>query len=627
MIPRSPRLAAVAAALLAGACAIAAAENDGDTATATGESAAAAPATAAASETGKGKDSGGAEPAVLAGSWGQGLYCRKPGADSKWEQYGSGLPQQFITFLTVDSKGTLYCGFDLPGVWRSKDYGLKWERTGANPPAAPSGLAAHPANSDILLVTTWGKGAWWSEDAGRTWVADESPSPFMRKPLAVPGGERPLFYAVVDDGRVFSCRGVRGEWKQVAKFPRGLKVWDLAVKDAGKGTLVAATNAGAALITADGGISYPSLGVSSAFARSVVVDGERVLIGTWGYGVIEWTPKGARFINDGMADMNSFALALISSEAIAKASSSGGSGPASWTAWNNGLQSYKVSSIAYSKTNPQIMYCGTSSGVHRSDDGGRTWKPKVKGLTDQGIYHVAVSPSNSDLVYCCTWNGGVARSNDGGNSWEQVNQGLSLLNVYYVSIDPANPQVLYAMTWGAGVFRSEDGGDSWEDFTGDITSLNGYFVFCAPVTPNPIIASLDNNGIYLLSDGSWVDANKGMNFGWVMDMAQDPLNGKRLIASTAGSGAFISEDGGLSWKQSNDGLTSQNGKGVAFNPGKLGSVYIGTDGGGIFKSVNGGASWSSDNTGLASLKVKEVLVTPAGVAYVATENGIFVKQD
>ena len=567
------------------------------------------------------------ESAVLMGSWGQGLFRLPPGEGSKWEPYGKNLPQAFITFTTVDSKGTIYCGFDTPQLMLSRDSGQTWEQAPATPPGTPSGLAVHPDNPLILLLTTWGKGAWWSEDGGKSWAQEESPSPFMRKPLSARKEGKVVFYALADDNKIVLTNGIRGEWKEVAKIPKALKAWDLAVRDADKGILLAATDAGVAEIGADGAVNFPKLGIPSAFTRSILVPPNRVLIGTWGDGVIEWNASGARFLNDGLPDRNAFSLAAISASSVAKASEVGDTGPATWTVMNNGLTNFVVKNISASPQNAKIMYCATDSGVHRTDDGGKNWTPVSQGLSDLKVSRVVINPSNSEVVYCCSSSAGAAKSVDGGKKWVQANKGVTNLNMQSISVDPRNGQVLYAATWDGGFLKSEDGAESWKDITGSLSPPQGYIVFCGGQSPYPVIASVEASGLFSLQEGKWVDANKGMNFGWVFVVAQDPANGKKLIAGTAGSGIFLSEDGGLSWKQSNAGLTNQTVNAIAYHPGKPGVIYAGTAGGGLFKSADGGASWKQDNEGLTSMKVADVLVAPSGMVYLSTETGVFSKQD
>jgi len=400
------------------------------------------------------------ESAVLMGSWGQGLFRMAPGADSKWESFGSKLPQSFITFTTIDSKGTIYCGFDKPGLWLSRDSGQTWEQTPGILPANPSGLAVHPDNPLILLATTWGSGAWWSEDGGKSWIRDESPSPFMRKPLAVRKGSQINFLAISDDRGIVTATGIRGGWKEIARLSRGLKAWDMAVRDAEKGTLLIATDAGIAEIAADGSITFPKLGIPSAFTRSVLVLPDRILIGTWGDGVIEWKSSGARFINNGLPDRNAFALCAIAAGSVGKAATSGDTGPATWTAMNNGLQSFVVRNVSASPQNAKIMYCATENGVHRTDDGGKSWTPVTQGLSDLKVSRVVVNPSNSEVVYCCSSSAGASKSVDGGKKWALANKGVTNLNFQSISVDPRNGQVLYAATWDGGFLKSEDGIES-----------------------------------------------------------------------------------------------------------------------------------------------------------------------
>ena len=567
------------------------------------------------------------DSAVLMGSWGQGLFRLAPGDGAKWEAYGKGLPQLFVTFTTIDSKGTIYCGFDKPGLWFSKDSGQTWETTYASPPDIPSGLAVHPDNPLILLLTTWGKGAWWSEDGGKSWSKDESPSAFMRKPVAFKDGSETRFLAVSDNRIIISATGMRGAWKEIAKLPRGLKVWDLAVRNAGQGTLLAATDAGIAEIASDGAVNFPKLGIPSAFTRSVLVLPDRVLIGTWGDGVIEWKTTGARFINSGLADRNVFSLAAISAGSVGKASTAGDTGPATWTTMNSGLLSFVVRNVSISSQNSKIMYCATESGVHRTDDGGKNWIQTSQGISDLKISRVVVSPTNSDIAYCCSSSAGASRTTDGGKKWGQANKGVTNLNMQSISVDPRNGQIVYAATWDGGFLKTENGAETWTDITGTLSPPQGYIVFCGGQSPFPLIASVEASGLFSLKDGKWVDANKGMNFGWIFTIAQDPANGNKLIAGTAGSGIFLSEDAGLSWKQSNSGLTNQTVNSIAYHPGKQGVIYAGTGGGGVFKSTDGGTSWKQDNEGLTSEKISDVQVSPTGMIYLSTGNGVFARQD
>ena len=61
-------------------------------------------------------------------------------------------------------------------------------------------------------------------------------------------------------------------------------------------------------------------------------------------------------------------------------------------AWSPGAGGLCAHAIVHDRTNAQRMWCGISAvGVFRTDDGGRTWQPKNKGVTvvlEDKIYEI-----------------------------------------------------------------------------------------------------------------------------------------------------------------------------------------------------------------------------------------------
>lgn len=111
---------------------------------------------------------------------------------------------------------------------------------------------------------------------------------------------------------------------------------------------------------------------------------------------------------------------------------------------------------------------GPGSGIHRSDDGGRTWRRITAGLPKDhmGRIGLAMAPSDPDVLYAIieALDGseqGVYRSDDFGANWRKVSDYMSSSPQYYneLIVDPKDPERVYAMdTFGA---VSEDGGRTW----------------------------------------------------------------------------------------------------------------------------------------------------------------------
>ncbi|MDE0359992.1 MAG: hypothetical protein OXI74_02370, partial [Rhodospirillaceae bacterium] len=105
-----------------------------------------------------------------------------------------------------------------------------------------------------------------------------------------------------------------------------------------------------------------------------------------------------------------------------------------------------VSEVHMDPRNPDVMYAvswqrlrnvavlidgGPGTGIHKSVDGGETWRQLETGLPDgmMGKTGLAVSPQNPDVIYATieldNRTGGFWRSADGGETWEKMNDYLS----------------------------------------------------------------------------------------------------------------------------------------------------------------------------------------------------------
>jgi photosystem II stability/assembly factor-like uncharacterized protein len=105
-----------------------------------------------------------------------------------------------------------------------------------------------------------------------------------------------------------------------------------------------------------------------------------------------------------------------------------------------------VSEVFMDPRNPDVMFAvawqrlrnvaivmdgGPGTGIHKSEDGGDTWRKLTKGLPEgmMGKTGMAISPQKPDVLYATieldNRTGGFWRSADGGESWEKMNDYLS----------------------------------------------------------------------------------------------------------------------------------------------------------------------------------------------------------
>jgi len=143
------------------------------------------------------------------------------------------------------------------------------------------------------------------------------------------------------------------------------------------------------------------------------------------------------------------------------------------------------------------MWCGISAvGVFRTDDGGRTWHPKNKGVTvvledkiykDVGycVHGLAQDPDNPSLIWRQDHRG-MYRTRDGGDTWDKIERGLPSGFGFPIALH-AKSRTLFALPLESDefrmppegklrVYRSTNGGDAWQPLIKGLPQGNSYDV-------------------------------------------------------------------------------------------------------------------------------------------------------
>src|SRR5262249_17796843 len=122
-----------------------------------------------------------------------------------------------------------------------------------------------------------------------------------------------------------------------------------------------------------------------------------------------------------------------------------------------------------------VVYAGTQgSGVLRSDDQGKTWRPA--GLDRQIVKALAVSRTEPGIIYAGTKPALVFVSRDGGTTWTELTgfRRIPGRRFWYspaeppfsayvlgIGLSPTDPNVIVAGIENGAVVRSADGGQTW----------------------------------------------------------------------------------------------------------------------------------------------------------------------
>ena len=143
-----------------------------------------------------------------------------------------------------------------------------------------------------------------------------------------------------------------------------------------------------------------------------------------------------------------------------------------------------VNEVHMDPRNPDVMYAvtwqrlrnvavvmdgGPGTGIHKSVDGGETWRELTNGLPDEmmGKTGLAISPQDPDTIYATieldNRTGGFWRSDDGGESWEKKNDYLSSATGphYYQEIFASPHFEGHVYQMDALMRMTQDGGDTF----------------------------------------------------------------------------------------------------------------------------------------------------------------------
>ena len=136
---------------------------------------------------------------------------------------------------------------------------------------------------------------------------------------------------------------------------------------------------------------------------------------------------------------------------------------------------------------------GGERGLYKTTDGGANWKQVLDNNEWTGVTDIMVDPRNPQIIYAATWDrhrtvaalmgggpgSGIHRSDDGGNTWRKLTNGLPSSNMgkIGITISPQHPDVVYAAieldrTKG-GVYRSANRGESWTKMSNTVSGGTG----------------------------------------------------------------------------------------------------------------------------------------------------------
>ncbi len=261
------------------------------------------------------------------------------------------------------------------------------------------------------------------------------------------------------------------------------------------------------------------------------------------------------------------------------------------------------------------------AGIWRSDDQGEHWRFVTKGLKNLNVAALAISVSDSNVLYAATA-GGIYVSLDAGQSWSAANHLNKQIKFERpqsyrpIAISPKNPLNVCVATAKAGVFCSVDGAEHWQALGQGQQEVLTAILFDQE-GKNIFVGGLLGLQTYDFSTAQWSALNSQLKD--LTDLSVVKEDALRLYAA-AGGDLWISDDAGVSWQKSSgnhDGKIFRLalvGKKIfaAVNKDWNGKILISDDEGATWKNpvtkitpdtqANPTRAWANLNGRIASLK-------------------------
>ncbi len=229
------------------------------------------------------------------------------------------------------------------------------------------------------------------------------------------------------------------------------------------------------------------------------------------------------------------------------------------------------SNAVYVAAQGPLWSAGGERGLFKTSDGGETWRKLLGDEEYTGVNELRMDPRDPQVLYAATHqrlrtvaaliNGGpgsgIHKSTDGGETWRQLENGLPKddMGKIGLAIAPQNPDVVYATIELAarkgGFYRSTNGGASWEKRSDYVSGGTGphYYqeIFASPHKLDRVYQM--DPGMHVTEDGgkTFVRVPQEYKHGDHHALAFDPNDPNYLLSGTDG-GIYESWDLGENWK-------------------------------------------------------------------------------
>jgi photosystem II stability/assembly factor-like uncharacterized protein len=228
------------------------------------------------------------------------------------------------------------------------------------------------------------------------------------------------------------------------------------------------------------------------------------------------------------------------------------------------------------------------------------------------------------------------------DDWKQIFGG----DGFVCLVDPNDNRYVYAESQFGYIGRSQDGGATFDEAVegidfGERRNWNTPLVFA---TDNTATLYTGTFRLYKTTDRAvtWkpispdltkgVSGTNGVTYGTISSIAVSPKDAKIIYVATDDGNAWITKDGGITWKIINTGLPNRYITKITADPFDVNVAYLTLSGfrwreseAHVFKTSNQGTNWQDISTNLPDAPVNDIEIDPSarGTLYVATDFGVY----
>ncbi|MGH9773515.1 MAG: WD40/YVTN/BNR-like repeat-containing protein [Candidatus Acidiferrales bacterium] len=280
-----------------------------------------------------------------------------------------------------------------------------------------------------------------------------------------------------------------------------------------------------------------------------------------------------------------------------------------------GLGGQEARALAQSPSNPELTLAGTLQGVYRTRDDGRHWE-LISPANNEDLRNfdsLAFDPHDSNIIYAGTYHL-PWKTSDGGKNWAPIHTGMvDDSDVMSISVNPTEPSEVFASAC-SGIYHSINAAENWSKYKGiPFSSRRTHMIRQDPAHPE-IVYAATTEGLWKTTDSGaiWKQMTSGT---WVVTaLVIDPRNTEHLIIGSRRMGILISEDGGRSFRESNDGFRHRGLLDLAVDPVNSAHMLL------IFPDEvepalatrDAGRTWQKLGPGLGTGQLRHVYAAPDG---------------